>query len=93
MVDGLASIRSVPPRGTYEERLKTLITFITPTAEAWANRIIMETYIEISVQVRNQKVFRAGKVSWNKGTSINILCITHKRKALQGKPLEFFTPK
>ena len=30
-------------------------------------------------QARNQKFFGAGKVSWNKGTSINDSCVTHKK--------------
>ena len=37
-----------------------------------------------------QEFFRAGKVFWNKGTSINISFTTHERKALQGKISEFF---
>ena len=31
-------------------------------------------------QARNQEFFGAGKVSWNKGTSINDSCVTHKKK-------------
>ena len=41
-------------------------------------------------QARNQKFFRAGEIFWNEGTSINVSCVTHKRKALQRKILVFF---
>ena len=34
VVDGMAAIRSVPPRATFQEWFKTLVTFITPPAEA-----------------------------------------------------------
>ena len=44
------------------------------------NRIIMETYIELSAQARNQDFCRAGEVSWNKGTSINIHLYHTKEK-------------
>ena len=57
------------------------------------NRIIMETYIELSAQARNQDFCRAGEVSWNKGTSINISSISHEREAPQGKLSEYFTPR
>ena len=41
------------------------------------------------MRTRNQKFFKAGEVSWNQGTSINILSKAHERKALLGKILEF----
>ena len=44
-----------------------------------------------NVQWRNQEFLRAGKVSWNEGTSINISSTAHKRKAPQGNMLEFFS--
>ena len=46
----MAAIRSVPPRGTYEECFKTLVKFITPLAEARATslEIIMDIYVEFS---------------------------------------------
>lgn len=37
----------------------------------------------------NQWFFRAGKVFWNKGTSVNISSTTHKRKPPQGKISQF----
>ena len=42
------------------------------------------------MQARNQKFFKAGKVSWNQGTSINISSKTHEHKASQAKFSEFF---
>ena len=39
-------------------------------------------------QARNQEFLRATEVSWNEGTSINILPTTHQKE--QGKILEFF---
>ena len=39
----------------------------------------------LNIQARNQKLFRAVGVSWNKGTLINIACTTNKRKASQVK--------
>ena len=53
----------------------------------------METYIELGAQARNQDFCRAGEVSWNKGTSINISSISHEREAPQGKLSEYFTPR
>ena len=41
-------------------------------------------------QAHNQEFFRAGKASWNEGTSINILPIKHQRKAPQGEIWSFF---
>ena len=38
----------------------------------------------------NQEFFRAGEVSWNNDTSINISSVTLERKVLQGKISEFF---
>ena len=40
---------------------------------------------------RNQEFFSAGKVSENKGTSINIQSATYERKATQGKNLEILS--
>ena len=34
----------------------------------------------IQLQPSNQEFFGAGEVSWNKGISINVSCMTHKRK-------------
>ena len=42
-------------------------------------------------QARNQEFFSAGKVSENKGTSINIQSATYERKATQGKNLEILS--
>ena len=39
---------------------------------------------------RNQELFRVGEVSWHKGTSRNILFISHERKALLAEILEYF---
>ena len=45
-------------------------------------------------QARNQKFFKAGEVSWNQGTSINISSKIHERKALLRKiSNEKFNPK
>ena len=38
----------------------------------------------------NQEFFRAGEVSSNNGTSINISSVTPERKVLQGKISDFF---
>ena len=35
---------------------------------------------------------RAGQVSWNSGTSINVSCTAYKRRVPQGKRLVFFLP-
>ena len=52
VIDGMAAIRLVPPRSTYEEWFKTLVKPITPPAEARATslKIIMDTYVELSVK-------------------------------------------
>ena len=55
--------------------------------------IIMETYIELSTQARDQEFFRTGQVCWNKDTSINISCTTHETEAPQEKLPEYFTPR
>ena len=39
----------------------------------------------------NQKFFRAGEVSWNKDTSMNILPKTHEKKAQREKLWSFFS--
>ena len=41
-------------------------------------------------QAPNQEFFGAGEVSWNEGTSINVSCVTRKRKTPQGIILVFF---
>ena len=41
-------------------------------------------------QTRNQEFLRAGEVSENKGTSINIFNLQQKRKATQGKISDMF---
>ena len=43
-------------------------------------------------QAHGQEVFRTGKVSWNEGTSINILPTTQQGTSPQGRILEFFNP-
>ena len=43
-----------------------------------------------SLQARNQNFFRAGEVSWDEGTFINILLKTPEKKAPQGQIWEFF---
>ena len=40
-------------------------------------------------QARNQELFRAGKVSWNQDTSINILSLRYRRENLKGELFEF----
>ena len=42
------------------------------------------------LQSHKQKYFKAGEISQNQGTSINILSKSRKKKVLQGKLLEFF---
>ena len=42
------------------------------------------------LQARNQEFFGAEKVSWNRGTSINVSCTTHKRNVSQGTISAFF---
>ena len=49
--------------------------------------------VKTITKARNQEYFRAGEVSWNKGTLIKILSIKHQRKVSQGKILEFFSPR
>ena len=85
------AIRLVPPRATYEECFKTLQL---TTSRRLSNiiRIIVETSTELSIQAHNQ-FFRAGEVSWDKGTLISISSTTNERKALQGKLSEFFSPR
>ena len=46
--------------------------------------------VKLKVTGRNQEFFGAGQVSWNRGTSINTSCTTHKRRAPQEKILLFF---
>ena len=40
---------------------------------------------------QNQKCFAAGETSWNRDTSINVSCTTHKRKDPQGNILDFIS--
>ena len=44
----------------------------------------------VQKQTRNQEFLRAGEVSENKGTLMNISCVSDERKALQGKILDIF---
>ena len=44
----------------------------------------------LTLQARNQELFRAREVFQNKGTSINFLSATQERKAPQGKISEIF---
>ena len=44
----------------------------------------------LAIQTRNQEFFWAGEVSWNRAILINVLHITYKRRALQGKICWFF---
>ena len=41
-------------------------------------------------QARNQKFFRAGEMSWNQGTLINILLKGQEKKTPLGKIWDFF---
>ena len=52
--------------------------------------ILGVAHLEVPMQARNQEVFGAKEVFWNEGTSINVLCVTHKRKVPQGKNLVIF---
>ena len=56
-------------------------------------RIIVETYVELSIQARNQKFLKTEEVSWNKVTSINIFSTTHEREAPHGQISEIFTTR
>ena len=53
---------------------------------------LFTVWLNLSSQTRNQKFFRAGEVSWDYGTFINILLKTPEKKAPQGKAWEFFLP-
>ena len=44
----------------------------------------------VQKQTRNQEFLRAGEVSENKGTLMNISSVSYERKALQGKILDIF---
>ena len=44
----------------------------------------------IMTQARNQKFFRTGEMSWNQGTSINILLKGQEKKNPLGKIWKFF---
>ena len=63
---------------------RTLLNFY------WVSILFYILITNISWQARNQEFFRAGEVSWNEGTSINVSCEAHKRKALQRKIFVFF---
>ena len=107
MVDGLTTICSVPPRRTYEEWFKIFnIYYTTSRSLSKVIRIIMETYLELSVQARNQELFRSKEASWNKCTSINttrdtggpwgactapsFFCVTKRKKGNKGKKRKSF---
>ena len=68
------AIRSVHPSALYEEWFKTIETFITPPAEACAKSLeLLLRHIEnLAFRSKTRIFFRAGEVSWNKITSINI---------------------
>ena len=44
----------------------------------------------VQKQTRNQEFLRAGEVSENEGTLMNISSVSYERKALQGKILDIF---
>ena len=49
----------------------------------------INTGLNLKTQARNQKFFRAGEISWNQGTLINLLLKKKQgKKALQGKTWE-----
>ena len=52
--------------------------------------VSIESILLLLLQARNQIFFRAGEVSWNSGTSINISSKTQEKKAPQRKILNFF---
>ena len=59
----------------------------------FSSSLNMETswvWLQSSENKNRTQFFRAGGGSWNKGTSLNISATNHKRKAPQGKILEFF---
>ena len=94
VVDGMAADRSVPPRATFQEWFKTLVTFITLSAKAWSKSVvIMEKCAKLSVQTWNKEFFIAGEVSLNNDTSIKISFIIHEREAPKRKPSENFTSR
>ena len=51
--------------------------------------IFVEEFVKSFVPGTQLAIFRAEKVSWNKGTSISILSSTHERKAPQEKGVFF----
>ena len=63
---------------------RTLLNFY------WVSILFYILITNISWQACNQEFFIAGEVSWNEDTSINVSCVTHKRKALQRKFFVFF---
>ena len=93
VVDGLMVIRSEPPRAHMKNSSNTCNIYYTISKSLSKTiRIIMKTYIRLSVQAPSQEFFRAREVCWNKSTSINSLCTTCEREAPQEKLPEFFTP-
>ena len=61
MVDGLVAIRSVHCCAIYELRFKTFVTVVThQSLNKKSLEIVMNTYIELSVQARSQESFTAG---------------------------------
>ena len=66
-----------------------LDTFTSKTA--LKNEVFQRVFLmEYFIQGRKQEFSRVGEVSWNKGSSRNILSTRHKRKATQRKISEFF---
>ena len=56
-IDGLAAIRSLRPKKTYREWLKSLLQFITPPKEAEATQVVLvnDTYKEDSIKGGRRK--------------------------------------
>ena len=51
---------------------------------------VNKTDFVLKYRACNQKIFNAGEILWNWGTSINISSKTHTKKGSQGKIEQFF---
>ena len=76
----LKSISNSVVHWYYQERFKASV-----------HLLIINTVLIKPISQGNQKFFRAGKVSWNKGKSINLSPTKHEKKNPKGNVLEFFS--
>ena len=89
VVDRMVLICPIPPRATYMVQNTCNIYCTNSQNLSIITKIVVKTYIELNVRARNQKFFRTGEFSWNKGTSINISSTTRKIEAPHGKLSDF----